>query len=137
MGTERCEVLLVGARFVRERGCVEAMLERRGLSVRVAEDEERALRALRLGRFAAIVVSLGLEDGRALAVADFARWRMPEAPVIFLSGGPAFADGSIFRHSINAVGMVPATIPVSDLVEVIAFRALPPGIARAPERVAV
>jgi len=48
------------------------------------------------GIFDVIVLDLALEEGSALAVADFASYRHPDARVIFVTNASFFSDGSIF-----------------------------------------
>ncbi len=50
------------------------------------------------------MLDLMLDEGSALAVADFAAFRQPWAKVMFLTDSAVFSDGSIFTHCQNACG---------------------------------
>ena len=67
-----------------------------------------------------IVVNLELEQGGALAVADFASYRRPAAKVIFLTDSGMFSDGSIFSLAPNACAYLPASTPPADLAAMVA-----------------
>ena len=60
-----------------------------------------------------------LRNGSALAVADFASYRQPEAQVIFVTNSAFFSDGSIFAHSANARAMFPSSGRPSDLAAMV------------------
>ncbi len=75
--------------------------------------------SLYAGDFDIIVLDLVLEDGSALAVADFASYRRPEARVIFVTNTTFFSDGSIFAHSPNACAFVQSETPPEDLAAMV------------------
>jgi len=60
-----------------------------------------------------------LENGSALAVADYANYRQPDARVIFVTNTSFFSDGSIFAHSANARAFVPSGTPPEDLAAMV------------------
>lgn len=95
-------------------------LARMGARVRVAHGEDAATALLRETDFRAIVLDLVLDEGSALAVADFASYRQPETPVIFVTNTSFFSDGSIFRHCANARAFLPSATPPDDLAAMIA-----------------
>lgn len=103
--------------------CWALHLQREGLrAVRVASNEAAA-DALRHDRYDAIVLDLGLPDEGAIALADFALYRQPEARVIFVTGGHAYADGSIFALSGNASAYLNADVPPEDLAAIVGYHA--------------
>jgi DNA-binding response OmpR family regulator len=108
------KVLIVEAR--RELGQLWARhLERQGAEVTLVATQEAAISALYNSDFAILVVDLVLEGGSALAVADFASYRRPDARVIFVTNTSFFSDGSIFAHSPNACAFVQSETPPEDL----------------------
>ena len=74
-------------------------LQRQGLSVDLVIGQSPAIQALQKTDFDIIVLDLVLENGSALAVADFASYRRPNARVLFVTNTTFFSDGSIFAHS--------------------------------------
>ncbi|MEM6308160.1 MAG: response regulator [Pseudomonadota bacterium] len=62
-----------------------------------------------------IVLNLELADGDAMAVADYASYRRPEARVIFVTSNSFFSDGAIFEHCQNACALVPKATKPDDL----------------------
>ena len=103
--------------------CWAMHLQREGLrAVRAASNDE-ATEALRQDRYDAIVLDLGLPGDSAIAVADFASYRQPEARVIFVTGGHAYADGSIFALSGNASACLNTRVPPEDLAAIVSYHA--------------
>lgn len=94
-------------------------LERQGAHVSLSVSQEDAIANLHSGDFDVIVLDLVLEQGSALAVADFASYRRPEARVIFVTNTSFFSDGSIFAHSPNACAFVQSSTPPEDLVAMV------------------
>ncbi|MBK0329576.1 hypothetical protein I5535_20135 [Rhodobacteraceae bacterium F11138] len=94
-------------------------LERQGATVSLVHTQEAAITALYTGNFEIIVLDLVLEDGSALAVADFASYRRPDARVIFVTNTTFFSDGSIFAHSPNACAYVQSETPPEDLAAMV------------------
>ncbi len=72
-----------------------------------------------------IVLDLVLVNGSALAVADFASYRRPDARVIFVTNTSFFSDGSIFAHSPNACAYVQSETPPEDLAAMVEHYAVP------------
>lgn len=72
-----------------------------------------------------IVLDLVLDNGSALAVADFASYRRPDARVIFVTNTSFFSDGSIFAHSPNACAYVQSETPPEDLAAMVEHYAAP------------
>jgi DNA-binding NtrC family response regulator len=100
-------------------------LERLGMDVVLVHSQEAAIHALYGGSFDIIVLDLVLTEGSALAVADFASYRRPEARVIFVTNTSFFSDGSIFAHSPNACAYVQSGTPPEDLAAMVEHYADP------------
>ena len=94
-------------------------LQRQGLQVTLVTSQEDAILALYRAEFEIIVLDLVLEQGSALAVADFASYRRPDARVIFVTNTTFFSDGSIFAHSPNACAYVHGDTPPEDLAAMV------------------
>ena len=94
-------------------------LERLGADVSLVHSQEAAILALYGTDFEIIVLDLVLEPGSALAVADFASYRRPDARVIFVTNTSFFSDGSIFAHSTNACAYVQSETPPEDLAAMV------------------
>jgi DNA-binding response OmpR family regulator len=94
-------------------------LERHGAEVTLVPGQEAAILALYGQDFEIIVLDLVLETGSALAVADFASYRRPDARVIFVTNTTFFSDGSIFAHSPNACAYVQSATPPEDLAAMV------------------
>lgn len=65
--------------------------------------------------FNVLVIDIVLEEGSALAVADLASYRQPEAKVVFVTNTSFFSDGSIFRLCPNACAFLQADSPPEDI----------------------
>jgi CheY-like chemotaxis protein len=94
-------------------------LERFGACVRIATTGEGALNLIQSFHFDVIVLDLVLSEGSALAVADFAQYRQPEANVVFVTDTTFFSDGSIFQHSANARAFLMSATPPDDLAAIV------------------
>ena len=90
-------------------------LERHGHFVFLVRGQADAIEILRLDAVDVIVLDLVLEEGSALAVADFASYRRPEAKVVFVTNTTFFSDGSIFRLAPNACAFLQSQTPPEDL----------------------
>ncbi|MFY0634199.1 MAG: response regulator [Vannielia sp.] len=96
-------------------------LERQGCSVTLVASQSDAVDALRHGSVQVIVLNLVLLEGSALAVADFASYRQPEARVIFVTDTTFFSDGSIFSFASNACAFLRIGTPVDDLAAMVEY----------------
>ncbi|WP_299208178.1 response regulator [uncultured Tateyamaria sp.] len=94
-------------------------LERQGAVVSLVHGQNEAVEYLSEHTADIIVMDLVLGEGSALAVADFASYRHPNARVIFVTDTSFFSDGSIFNHSSNACAFVPAGTPPEDLAAMV------------------
>lgn len=100
-------------------------LQRAGAQVDLVLNQEAAIHALRMHDFEIIVLDLVLQDGAALAIADFASYRRPDAKVIFVTNTSFFSDGSIFNISSNACAFVQSGTPPEDLAAMVEHYAAP------------
>ncbi|MGH1373005.1 response regulator [Planktotalea sp.] len=97
----------------------QSCLERQGMKVRLASDQDSAFEALRMRSFDMIILDLILADGQALAIADYASYRRPDARIIFVTNTSFFSDGSIFELSSNACAFVQSATPPEDLAAMV------------------
>lgn len=95
-------------------------LERQGYAVAEAHCQDEAVTHLSETPAQIIVLDLVLKHGSALAVADFASYRYPDARVIFVTDTTFFSDGSIFNHASNACAFLQAEMPPEDLAAMVA-----------------
>ncbi len=93
-------------------------LERLGMTVSVAYCQESAIRHLSENEADILIMNLVLENGSALAVADYASYRLPEARVIFVTNTTFFSDGSIFSFAPNACAYVQSSTPPDDIAAI-------------------
>jgi DNA-binding NtrC family response regulator len=82
-----------------------------------------AIARLQHGQIDVIVLNLVLPGESALAVADFAHYRQPNARVIFMTASDVFADGSIFQMSGNASAFLQADMAADDLAAIVQYHA--------------
>ena len=90
-------------------------LERQGIETAVAHGQTEAVAHLQQAEFDVLVIDIVLDEGSALAVADLARYRQPEARVIFVTNTSFFSDGSIFQLCPNACAFLQADAPPEDI----------------------
>ncbi|MEZ5716712.1 MAG: response regulator [Paracoccaceae bacterium] len=90
-------------------------LERQGIETTLAANEAEAVTHLRDIEVDVLIVDLVLDRSNALAVADFASFRQPNARVIFVTNTSFFSDGSIFRLYPNACAFIQADSPPEDI----------------------
>ena len=96
-------------------------LERQDAEVHLETDEEGAVRFLTQNSVDVIVLNLDLDSVAALAVADYAAYRRPEAKVVVVTASSFFSDGSIFAHSANACACLPAHTAPEDLATLVTY----------------
>jgi DNA-binding response OmpR family regulator len=94
-------------------------LERLGAVVWLVTSQDEAVALLRTVDFDVLVLDLVLDDGSAMAIADFASYRQPEANAIFVTNTSFFSDGSIFQHCSNARAFVQSETPPDDLAAMV------------------
>lgn len=96
-------------------------LERQGCDVVLVHGQDEATEILRQASVQVIVLDVVLEEGSALAVADFASYRRPEAKVIFVTNTSFFSDGSIFNLAPNACGYLQSETPPEDIAAMVEY----------------
>lgn len=94
-------------------------LERLGMNVALRNTQDDAISYLAANEPQIIILNLVLAEGAALAVADYANYRMPKARVIFVTNTSFFSDGSIFAHVANARAFIPMGTPPEDLAAMV------------------
>jgi len=94
-------------------------LERQGATVSAVTTQDAAIDAMCNNRYDVIVLDLVLDEGSALAIADFASYRHPKTRVIFVTNTSFFSDGSIFAHSSNACAYVQSETNPEDLAAIV------------------
>ena len=94
-------------------------LEREGIKTTVVASQGEALAQLRTQTFDALVLELVLPDGGAIAIADFAAYRMPDVPVITVNSSSFFSDGSIFQLLPNVHTVMQAPVEGEDLAAMV------------------
>jgi DNA-binding NtrC family response regulator len=94
-------------------------LERMGMQVARARGQTDAIEQLSTTDTDIIIMDLMLAEGSALAVADYASYRLPEARVIFVTNTSFFSDGSIFSFAPNACAFVQSATPPEDLAAMV------------------
>lgn len=95
-------------------------LERQGMVVAHAYGQQDAIAHLSEHETDIIIQDLVINEGAALAIADYANYRQPAARVIFVTNTTFFSDGSIFAHSANARAFVQSSTPPEDLAAMVA-----------------
>ncbi len=94
-------------------------LEREGIEITLVTSQGEALAKLRAQDFEALVLEMVLPDGGAIAIADFAAYRMPDVPVITVNSSSFFSDGSIFQLLPNVQSVMQAPVEGEDLVAMV------------------
>lgn len=94
-------------------------LERHGMDVTLVTSQDAAIQHLSRHPTDIIILDLVLEDGSALALADYANYRQPDARVIFVTNTTFFSDGSIFSFSANARALVPMDTRPEDIAAMV------------------
>ncbi len=98
-------------------------LEREGVKATLVTSQGEALARLRAQAFDALVLEMVLPDGGAIAIADFAAYRMPDIPVITVNSTSFFSDGSIFDLMPNVQSVMQAPVEGEDLAAVVSHLA--------------
>ncbi len=100
-------------------GLWQGHLERAGMVVSRVADQGRAIAFLSSYDVDVIVMNLVIGEGSALAIADYASYRHPEARIIFVTNTSFFSDGSIFSVVSNACAFLPTRTPPDDLTAMV------------------
>ncbi|TCS61907.1 response regulator transcription factor [Primorskyibacter sedentarius] len=94
-------------------------LERLGAEVWLVTTQDDAVNLLRTVELDVLVLDLVIDDGSAMAIADFASYRQPKAKAIFVTNTSFFSDGSIFQHCSNACAYLQSETPPDDLAAMV------------------
>lgn len=94
-------------------------LQRHGHVVDISTDQDGAIDRLSEQNYPIIILDVVLNDGSAIAVADYASYRHPDARVIFVTNTSFFSDGSIFQLCSNACAFVPSATQPDDLAAMV------------------
>ncbi|WP_224824030.1 response regulator [Cognatishimia sp. MH4019] len=94
-------------------------IECQSAEVFVATSTAAAIEMVRENEIDVIILDLILEEGSAMAIADYACYRRPEARVIYVTSTTFFSDGSVFEHMPNACGYVQTSTPPDDLAAMV------------------
>lgn len=95
-------------------------LESQGAVVYLATSEDAAMDVLRDEDVDMIVADLDLSGSGAIAIADYAAYRRPDARVVFVTATSFFSDGQVFTMCPNACAFLPAQTSPADLAAVVA-----------------
>lgn len=94
-------------------------LDRHGHMADISLRQDSAIDRLSQKFYPIIILDVVLDDGSALAVADYASYRHPDARVIFVTNTSFFSDGSIFQLCSNACAFVPSATQPEDLTAMV------------------
>jgi DNA-binding NtrC family response regulator len=100
-----------------------ARFGRSGSRAVTAETDVSAIEALREGEFDVIVLNLGLPDGTAAGIADFANYRQPKAKLVLLTTSDSTWGGETFRFFGNVAALLDADLPPDDLAAIVEYHA--------------
>ena len=96
-------------------------LERQNHSVKVVTNQSDAVDVLCDKKPDVLVLDVMLEDGSAIATADFASYRRPDTRIVFVTRSTFFSDGSLFQHIPNTAAIIPERTRPADLAEIVAY----------------
>ncbi len=96
-------------------------LERQDHVVHVVTSQEDSVKFLCENEPDVLLLDVMLEDGSAIATADFASYRRPETRIVFVTHSTFFADGSLFQHIPNTAAIIPERTKPTDLAEIVAY----------------
>jgi DNA-binding response OmpR family regulator len=96
-----------------------SFLEREGINATVVRSQSAAMARLRIETYDALILEMVLPDGGAIAIADFAAYRMPGVPVITVNSTSFFSDGSVFDLMPNLHSVMQAPVEGEDLAAVL------------------
>jgi len=94
-------------------------LQRQGMQVHHVGGQDEAMHYLSDNEVDIIILDLVVAEGSAMAIADYANYRQPDARVIFVTNTSFFSDGSIFAHSANARAFIQSSTPPEDLAAMV------------------
>ena len=94
-------------------------LKRQGETPVHVTTEDAAIDALRFTPFDVLVLDLMLPDASALAICDYAAYRLPDISIVIVSASNFFSDGSLFELIPNARGMLHSPVKPDDLAAMV------------------
>ena len=94
-------------------------LRRHGHAADLALDQDAAVDMLSREYYPIIILDVVLNNGSAIAVADYASYRHPDTRIIFVTNTSFFSDGSIFQLCSNACAFVPSATQPEDLAAMV------------------
>lgn len=97
----------------------KAHLERQGASVDIAQTQTEAVGVLQGDPVDVLVLNIVLPGESAIAVADYASYRQPDAKIVFITSDGFFSDGSLFNHVPNARAFLQERTPPEDLAAIV------------------
>jgi DNA-binding response OmpR family regulator len=97
----------------------KAHLERSGMVVTQVDGQTQAIEYLTDFTPEIIILDLVLEDGNALSISDFASYKCPQVPVVFVTDTSFFSDGSIFSFAQNACAFLKSKTAPEDLTAMV------------------
>lgn len=100
-------------------------ISRYGVTVLTARSQADAIEVLQRMNVELILLNLVLEQGSAMAIADFASYRWPDTKVLFVTNTTFFSDGSIFQHMPNACALVQKTTRPEDIAAMVDYYGTP------------
>lgn len=92
-----------------------------GHDVTLVHGQRDAVEHLSSHHVDAIILDLSLEEGSAMAVADFANYRQPHVHVLAVTSDRCFSDGSIFSHLGNARALLARSTEPDDLGKMVEY----------------
>lgn len=96
-------------------------LKRHGQDVEILSSQKEAVDYLYENSAEVIVLDLMLTNGSAIAIADFASYRRPDARIVFVTNNTFFSDGSLFTHIPNTAAILQEQTPPNDLAAIVAY----------------
>ncbi|MEM7751991.1 MAG: hypothetical protein AAF230_01175 [Pseudomonadota bacterium] len=96
-------------------------LKRQHQDVHVVTSQDEAVDFLCENSAEVVVLDVMLEDGSAIAIADFASYRHPNTRIVFVTRSSFFSDGSLFQHIPNTAAIIPELTNPTDLAEIVAY----------------
>lgn len=94
-------------------------LQQQGAEVTIADSSDQALHLLRIERFDVLILDLILPDAGAITISDFVSYRHPNLPIIAVTSGAFFSDGSVFDLIPNARTLLQMPLRVDDLAALV------------------
>ncbi|MDJ0639878.1 MAG: hypothetical protein QNJ20_13675 [Paracoccaceae bacterium] len=96
-------------------------LERQNQVVHIVDNQQDAVDYLCEHEPEVLVLDVMLEQGSAIAIADFSCYRRPNTQIVFVTRSTFFADGSLFQHIPNTAAIIPERTKPTDFAEIVAY----------------